>query len=51
MGLEYVDSVEGGCEDLLEVGGNLYGSGMGCHGNILLKTNLLGGGERHRQNT
>ena len=25
MGLEYVDSVEGGCEDLLEVGGTSMG--------------------------
>ena len=27
------------CVDLLEVRGNLCGSGMGYHGNILLKTN------------
>ena len=33
------------CADVVEVG-NLYGSGMGCHGNILLKIN--GGQERQK---
>ena len=63
-------TVEGGCDSLLMPvcgsvggGGNLYGSGMGYHGNILLKTNAGAreaeiegliyweGGQSHRQNT
>ena len=54
----------GGIEDVRMVRlGNLYGSGMGYHGNILLKTNAGAreaeiegliyweGGQSHRQNT